>query len=154
MIIEFSKNELLFDIKNKSHSEVSVIPDAEARYKIEAGGEKTDELERDLITATSMLNPHISRYLVSDFRCHADNGAGLPEILIFEFSLSERRLDGKVQPLTDAIHAFLVDCTLGLFYGSVSNVELQKKRTEMAAVDAQIIERLIYTKRPPYMTRN
>lgn len=153
MKIEFSKKELLFDMMNKSHSEVSVITDAEARYKVEAGSEKADELERDFITAMTMLNPHISRYLVSDFICRADNGAGLPEILVFEFSLSERRLDGKVQPLTDAIHAFLVDCTLGLFYASVAHTEFQKKRTEMAAVDAQLIEQLIYTKRPPYMTR-
>lgn len=154
MKIELSKNELLFDMMNKSHSEVSVITDAEARYKVEAGTEKKDELERDLITALSMLNPHISRYLVSDFTEDADNEAALPDTIVFEFSFAERRLDGKMQPLTDAIHAFLVDCTLGLFYASVAHTEFQTKRTQMAAADAQLVEQLIYTKRPPYMTRS
>lgn len=153
MRIELSKNELLFDIQNKSHSEVSVIADAEARYKVEAGTEKIAEIERDLITAMSTLYTQIGRYLRTNHAPYADNGAGLPDTLIYDFIFSERRLDGKMQPLTDAIHAYLVDCTLGIFYSSVGHVEFQKKHAEQAATDARLVETLIYTKKPPYMTR-
>lgn len=153
MRIEINKEELLFDIMNKSHGEVSVITDAEARYKVEAGTEKKDEIERDIITAITMLHPTIERYLVSDHTGIAENGAGLPQTIIFDFSFSERRLDGKAQALTDAVHAYLVDCTLGLFYASVGHTEFQAKRTQMALADAQLVERLVYTKKPPYMTR-
>ena len=154
MRIEINKNELLFDIMNKSHGEVSVITDAEVRYKVEASTEKTDEIERDIITSMAMLHPYMERYLVSDHTGIAENGAGLPQTIVYEFSFSERRLDGKMQTLTDAIHAYLVDCTLGLFYASVGHTEFQTKRSQMAVADAQLVERLVYTKRPPYMTRN
>lgn len=154
MKIEFSKKELLFDIMNKSHGEVSVITDAEARYKAEAGTEKTDEIERDLITSTSILYASIGRFLCGNLTPYADNGAGLPETLVYEFTFSERRLDGKAQPLADAIHAFLVDSTLGLFYNSVSASDLAVKRSGMAQADLQLVERLVYTKKQPYMTRN
>ncbi len=153
MKIELSKKELLFDIMNKSHSEVSVITDAEARYKAEAGTEKADEIERDLITSMSLLYASIGRFLRSDLTTCAENGAGMPDTLVYEFTFSERRLDGKMQPLTDAIHAFLVDSTLGLFYNSVSASDIAAKRAQMAINDLQLVERLVYSKKQPYMTR-
>lgn len=154
MRIEISKNELLFDIRNKSHLEVAGISEADARYRVEAGSEKTDEIERDIITSLAYLDNIDIRYLNVDMTCMAENNAGLPDTIIIDLLFSERRLDGKVQPLTDAIHAFLVDNTLALFYASVSQGDLQTKRAGLAAADATLIENLIFKKKAPYIVRH
>lgn len=154
MVIELKKNELLFDMRNKSHSESSVITDMESRYRSEAGTEKTEELERDLVTSLSQLSSSIGRYLKMDMTSDADNGPGLPDFITLEFVMSERRLDGKVQALTDAIHAYLVENTLALFYASVDHKEFQAKHEKASAASLALVERLMFTKKPPYMTRH
>lgn len=154
MRIELSKNELLFDIRNKSHNEVSVITDAEVRYRAEAGTDKLDEIERDIISSLATLSQIAGRYSAIDMTPYASNSAGLPDYLVLDFTFSERRLDGKAQALTDAIHSFLVDNTLALFYETVSLADFQTKRAAQAAIDAQLLEHLIFTKKPPYMTRH
>lgn len=153
MRIELNKSELLFDIRNKSHAETASITDAESRYRVEAGTEKTDELERNIITSLSMLFQISGRYLRTDMSCFADNGAGLPDVLVFDFSFTERRMDGKAQPLADAMHAFIVENSLALFYESVAQNEFQTKHSQAAAINSLLVEKLIFTKKPPYMTR-
>lgn len=150
MKIELSKSELLFDIHNKSHLDVSDITDAEARYRVEAGTEKTAEVERSLVTSLSMLHQIAGRYLVTDMTYTAGNDIGLPSTIVLDFSFSERRLDGKAQALADAIHAYLVDNTLALFYNSVSDATLATKRAQLALTDSQLVQTLVYTKKPPY----
>ena len=57
MLIVLSVEELMRDIKKKSHREVEErIADVEARYRAEAGTEKEDEITRCMGEAASALS--------------------------------------------------------------------------------------------------
>lgn len=153
MRIEININELKFDIRNKSHLDVSSISDAEARYRAEAGTEKMDEVERCIINAASSLATLVQDYLHPDFTATGTNGATLPQILVYELMFSERRQSGKAKPLAAAMHSYLVNMTLFIFYQSVGQVDIANKRNALAASDAAVITNLVYSKMPPLFTR-
>lgn len=154
MRIEISKSELLFDIRNKSHSDVSVITDAESRYLAEAGTEKNDEVLRDIASSLASLSTVTGRYLAQDVNAMASDTATLPTTLVFNFSFSGRKADGKAQPLANAIHEYLADNTLALFYNSVSQPDLAAKRERLAAQDLQLVDTLVHQKKAPYIIRH
>lgn len=149
MKIYLNVDELLFDIRNKSHQETAGILDVEERYRVEAGEHKVEELRRCLSEVSSILSRTVSRYLVDCYHQHADNDSCLPETLVYDFDLSERRMINKAQPLSDAMHSFIVHYVLAKYYATVNQTELSNKHSALTQDSASLIEEILYTKRPP-----
>ena len=150
MLITLSVEEILKDIKKKSHREVEErIPDVEARYRAEAGTEKEDEITRCMVEAASALSHRLHRYLRTWYQDEVDNQLAIPEAFVYDLSLSERRSEGKAQPLADFMHNFVVHLTLSRFYSTVSQQELSNIHSQLALDTAGMLEELIYTKKPP-----
>lgn len=150
MRIVLNIEELLLDIRNKSHEEcASAIADVEERYKYEAGNHKNLELFRDVAEVGSSLSRLLHRYLVDYYQEEASNNDTLPESLVFELNLSERRLLGKAQPLADAMHQYMVHYTLAKYYATVNATDLSNKHSTLTQDAATQIEDLILTKKPP-----
>ena len=150
MRIVLDIEELLLDIRNKSHEEcANTIADVEARYRVEAGNHKNLELFRCIAEVGSSLSRLLHRYLVDYFQDEASNNDTLPESLVYELNLSERRLLGKAQPLADAMHQYVVHYTLAKYYATVNATDLSNKHSTLTQDASKQIEDLILTKKPP-----
>lgn len=149
MVITLYKQELLNDIREKSHLEVANIPDAEARYRAEAGTEKVEDIYRCVWEALSRLYHRCWRFLNDDFSKRADNVAWLPDEIQVELVLSERRAIGKANPLKAAMHSFVVEYSLSKFYSDVAQQELSNKHSVLALEAGDRIDNLLFTKLPP-----
>lgn len=149
MTISLKFRELLFDIRNKSHLETASITDAESRYLIEAGTEKTDEIIRDIVEAYSFLRSVFLRFLVPDCINSADNLPHDNEVLVMDLDLSARRRTNRMQSLADMAHSYIVDRTLAKFYSSVSQPDLSAKHDKAAQSVLSDMQALLYSKLPP-----
>lgn len=151
MRIDIDTAELLYDIQSTSHLEAGAITDAEARYRVEAGTEKEEELKRDILYAASTARQIMSRFLADDFISAGNNTMPqtLPTKIQFNFEVSSRRLDGKIHILTDILHTFLVDAALAEFYATVNEATLTANHMAKVTELTQKIEQIIYTKKPP-----
>lgn len=149
MTISLKIQELLYDIRNKSHLETASVPDIESRYLIEAGTEKTDEIMRGITEAFSFLRPVFLRFLSPDCTYSAENLPPAADELVIDLELSSRRRTNRVQELTDLAHSYIVDRTLAKFYSSVSQPELSTKHNNTAQSTLSDIQALLYSKLPP-----
>lgn len=150
MRIVLNIDELLLDIRNKSHEEcASLFADAEARYKVEAGNHKNLELFRNIAEVGSSLSRLLFRYLADYYQEEASNNDTLPDSLVYELNLSERRSNGKTQPLADAMHQYVVHYVLAKYYATVNATELSNKHSVQTQEAASQIEDLVLTKKPP-----
>lgn len=152
MLITLSVEEIMRDIKKKSHREVEEkIPDVEARYRAEAGTEKEDEITRCMVEAASTLSLRLHRYLRTWYQDEVDDQLAIPEAFVYDLSLSERRAEGKAQPLADCMHNFIVHLTLARFYSTVSQQELSNIHSVQSLDTQKQLEELLYTKLPPLL---
>lgn len=150
MIVEISVNEVMFDLKNKSHEECTVaFPDAEARYHIEAADHKDDEIKRCVAEAASMLTNDFTRFIQSFDTQVAEDMAEFGETFVYDFCISERRAMGKAQPLADMIHSYIVQNALAKYYANLQQTDMSKVHDALAITAKAEIERLLYTKTPP-----
>lgn len=149
MTITLNMRELLFDIRNKSHLETASITDAESRYLIEAGTEKTDEILRDIMEAYSFLRSVFLRYLVPDCISSADNLPLDATELVIDLDLSARRRTNRIQQFADMAHSYIVDRTLAKFYSNVSQPDLSAKHDKSAQSVLSDMQALLYSKLPP-----
>ena len=149
MTVTLYISELLYDLKNKNDLEVSALPDAEIRYRVQAGSEKDDELKRDIIEATAHLSSELSRFLTHRYYTDSDNIIGLPDAIVFDFAPNERRHINKIPAVADMLHSIIVNMAMGRYYQSVSMADLAKERESRAALDLKTIQTLIYEKLPP-----
>ena len=153
MRILISTNELLHNIRTKSHLELTLVP-SEERYRYEVGTEKMDEVNRDIVESFAILQETLSRFLKieEDLGDVTTDEATLPEQLILDFQDSERRTAGRGQTIADSALAYLTDATLARFYSSVSNLDLSEKHTKAAAASLEFLRKLFFTKLPPALT--
>lgn len=149
MIISLYTLELLNDIREKSHLEVAEITDAEARYRAEAGSEKTTEIIRCIEDGIREAEHRCMLFLKEQYTEFADNTVGYPDTYNFVFVMSERRVLGKTKPLTKALHNFVVHYALSHFYQTVSQGALAEKHALIASAEGTAIEDLLYSKLPP-----
>ena len=149
MVIELYKQELLDDIRMKSHLEMANIEDVEARYRVEAGSEKIEDITRCLGEGLGAVRHRCIRFLKEEITEHSDNLSYLPDTFTFNLSLSERRAIGKNEPLTRAMHSLVVEYALAKFYSDVSQIELSNKHSALAINAGNEIDDLLYTKLPP-----
>ena len=149
MRVILNVSELLFDIRNKSHEECAEIADAETRYRAEAGTHKNEELFRCLAEVGTALARTCIKYLDNYYQEEADDTLALPEALVYDLDFSERRAEGKAQPLADAMHSYAVHYTLAKYYATVSQGELSNKHSLLTNNAATAIKELLYTKKAP-----
>ncbi|MBP5389725.1 MAG: hypothetical protein J6Y27_05210 [Bacteroidales bacterium] len=149
MVITLYTQELLNDIREKSHLEVAEILDAEARYRAEAGTEKTGEVFRCIEEAIREAEIRCMLYLREQFAQAADNSLDYPDTFNFVFSMSERRSIGKTKPMRTVLHNFVVHYALSRFYQTVSQGALAEKHALVASAEGTAIEDLLYSKLPP-----
>lgn len=154
MKVEITKQRIIEDIRIKSHYDAQHIKDLEERDAARVDDEDVDEITRDLINAVSSLYGVAGRYLEKDTTYMAGDALSLPATIVFKFSFAERRLDGKAQALADAIHSYLVNYTLSLFYNAAANADMAQKRAQMALADRTLVETLVFTKKAPYKMSN
>ena len=141
-------DELLHDIHTRSHNECLAIADAQERYRVEAGTEKTDYLVREMMTVQSSLKRMMRRWLV-DSSLSAGNTLDMPESFDFVLNMTGRRADNKVQPLTDACHNYMVTYTMARYYASVGMKDLSNTYSLLTVDHAKEVEELINAKMPP-----
>lgn len=149
MVIELYTQELLNDIRTKSHQEVAGIEDVEARYRAEAGSEKMGDICRCLGEGVGKLRHRCIRFLREEITEVSDNLTTLPEKIVVDLALSERRAIGKGEPLRMAMHSLVVEYTLSKFYSDVSQMELSNKHSAQALDADRQIDELLYSKVPP-----
>jgi len=149
MVIELNFKELFDRMRAVSHREVAEIPDAEARYRAEAGTEKTDDLERCLVDASARLASRLMRFLLQRDIDYVDNEHTRPNSFTYELSLSERRSINKAEPLKEACNTFLLEYALSEFYSIVSQGELSNKHSLKALEAGDHINELLFFKLPP-----
>ena len=148
MVITLYSNEIKNSLLLTSHREVSVIEDAEARYRVEAGTEKLEEIYRCIWEAFARLSARCSRWLSAHYESTRDNVMDVPDKFTFDFVLSERRAinhDSLIEPM----HTFMVEYALSKFYSMVSQGELSNKHSLLALDAGNLIDQILYTKQPP-----
>ena len=149
MVITIYTEEVMTRLRTISHREVAEIPDAEARYRAEAGSEKLEEIYHCIAEARARLEARCARWLKATYHTEKDNLLSIPASYEFEFDISERRAVNKTTPLTDAMNVFIVEYALSKFYSNVSQSELSNKHGLLAVDAGNQIDELLYTKLPP-----
>jgi hypothetical protein len=149
MVITLYTAEIINSLRTISHREVAEIADVEARYRAEAGSEKTGEIYSCIEDAAARLSGRCARFLAGAYSTGKDNLHSLPAEYVFEFTLSERRAVNKAAPLTEAMDTFVVEYALSKFYSMVSQGDLSNKHSLLAIDAGNQIAQLLYTKQPP-----
>lgn len=93
----------------------------------------------------------ISRYLVSSYPTGSDNLMVETDQYCYTLELSPRRAAGKTQAFADAMHSYLVNEVLAKVYSTEAKLDLSKKHSDQASVDASLILQLLHTKQPPIL---
>lgn len=158
MDIKLNIDEILFDMRTKSHNEVSSVEPAETRYGIEAGMEKIEELRRNIESSISELLTFFQRY-ISDIKINdaaPDTGGNNKELAaatdcyIISLYEASRRPLSIGRPLAASMHAMVVNLALSHFYTSVAQKALSEARANEANTNMRTISRLLTEKTPPH----
>ena len=149
MEIELYFSEMLKKLKAISHYEVSEIADQEARYRAEAGSEKNEQIVRCINEGMAQAERRCIRYLKERYDKYSDNTLKVPDSVVFDFAMSERRAIGKAEPLASCLQDLIVHYALSMFYSSVSQGDLSNKHSLLAIEAGNVLTDLLYTKQPP-----
>lgn len=171
MEVTINTEELFFDIKNKSHYEVSSIQDVNLRYIAEAGSEKTHEVFRCIIDAEAIVRLMCNKFVSTVEEKYAeqapeDEGTAtvastttkesinnipeeVPTSFVYTFVDNPRRHDNRGQVLANSIHSAIVSMALSKFYVSVNQMELSQAHDALAKNAVVLLERMLYEKKQP-----
>ena len=132
MDIRISLDRLIKDLRTKSALELANLQDDTARYKMEIGSEKLNEVMRDLESSKATITSMCHRFIESHVADTAEDETSAESEIVFTLIGSPRRFDGKEQALASMIHEVLVDLTLQKYYISVSAGDLSKAHEKQA----------------------
>lgn len=149
MVITLYTEEIVSDLKGISHHEVAEIPDIEARYRAEAGSEKTHLIYKCISEGITRLARRCQRFLNGNYIMNSDNALAIPDSFTFDLRFSERRAVGKGATLAETMHGFALQVALSQFYSDVSQSALSDKHGLMAAEMGNELDTLLYSKMPP-----
>lgn len=149
MVITLYTKEIMDHLRSISHREVAAIDDPDARYRVEAGTEKTYEINRCVSEAISRLSTRCRRWLKSEYQHTAGDTITIPTQFDFNLVLSERRSSNNAEPLQSEMHTFAVEYALSKFYSIVNQGELSNKHSLLAIDAGNTIDQILYTKQPP-----
>ena len=149
MVVELYVQEILSNLRAVSHREVAGIENVDARYRAEAGSEKMDDIYRCIFDAAKRLGSRCFRFLDDAYIPNFDNASNFPEKITYDFNFSERRAINKAVPLEEAMHTFILEYALAKFYSIVNQSELSNKHSLQAIDAGNVLDELLYTKKPP-----
>lgn len=157
MNVIIKTSELFFDIRNKSHHEVSSIENVDQRYVAEAGTENEHEIFRCIIEAEARVRLMCGRFLkrtteVKD--ADSDLPEEVPTAYEYEFVDNARRQDNRGKVIADGMHSAIVSMALSKFYISVNQMDLAKAHDALATSGVQLLERMLFEKLPPIPPTN
>ena len=154
--INISSDEVVYDIRSKTHTELAVsVQDETQRYKIEAGTEKLDEIRRCVQEAYAESAGALARFLDGNRLydkssvAYGNGAVALPDNLGFDFKWSERRYRNKIDALKVLLFSLLVNLAMSRFYISMQAENLAKVRAGQAQSDLAQIQALVYYKAEP-----
>lgn len=157
--INISSDEVVYDIRSKTHTELAVsVQDESQRYKIEAGTEKLDEIRRCVQEAYAEAAGALARFFEEegnadgDMSSYANGAVALPSFLSFQFKWSERRYRYKIESLKVLLFSLLVNLAMSRFYLSMQAENLAKVRAGQAQSDLSQVQALVYYKAEPAIT--
>lgn len=148
MKVTLSIDNIIKDIRTKSHLEVASVTDPSARYRIEAGSEKLAEVRRDVAGAVASLVESCYRFLEMKGTDEVDDSVGDKDIVL-ELVAGPRRMAGKEKAVTQKMHEIVVDFAMQKFYVSVSQLDLSKAHQAQATAGVTELEQMLRRKRPP-----
>lgn len=174
MDVRINTEELFFDIKNKSHYEVSSIQDVNLRYIAEAGTENTHEIYRCIVDAEALVRLMCGKFVSSvqediqepssptdpaeataegeETASNKHNNSlpdNVPTGFVYTFIDNPRRQDNRGQVLANSIHSAIVSMALSKFYVSVNQMELSQAHDALAKNAVVLLERMLYEKKQP-----
>ena len=149
MTITLYTSSIFDEVRQKSHLNVQDIKDAESRDNARAGVENTVELRRCISDGFTQLSRRCLRFLDDDIAIRYNDESSWPESYVYSFALSERRAINKAEPLTAAMHAFVVQYALSKWYSTVSVSEQSNKYSLEAIESGNQIDAMLYHKQPP-----
>lgn len=152
MDITITTQNVLEDMRLKSHLEVENIEDVDIRDNARADLLKSDELERAFTGSLADLGNLLARFLTDatvTATATAGNAPGVEESYRYEFTASERRYSGKVRLIADKMHSYVVNMALSRFYVSVGQANLSAAHANLAASDGAALVTALYSKSQP-----
>lgn len=151
--VTLDRNELLFDIYNRSHEEVKIITDVEARYRAEARQDKAELLRRFMLEAEQELRQTLLRFIEEDYTLDATDklSADDTDSIILSLTISPRRVDNRIAQISARAHSYIVNAVLAKHYATVGQGDLAASHAQSSEADAADIERLVYHKMPPIL---
>lgn len=155
MEITLYTDKIFRELERLSRQEAAGIQDPDVRYSAEVGTNNREEIYRELTYAVGSLKRVMHRVLKRAVvreveQKTADNLVfAIPDSIVFELAMSERRAANKVVPLCDKMQEFLVNLILTRHYANVGQGEMSKNRSLRAIEIGNEIDELIYTKEPP-----
>lgn len=155
MTIEIFTAPIWLEIRQKSHLEVQDIQDVEARDHARAGLDKEDDIRRCIDDGFAQVARRCVRFLKDHYAEYADDtgygdkSSARPTSHIYIFDFTARRGFNKEEALTQAMHDLTVQYALAKFYMTVNQGELSNRHSLAAASAAEMIDELLYYKKPP-----
>ena len=101
--------------------------------------------------ANARLSAIMGRYAEPSFQDSADDSLAIGDNIVYKLLLSTRKASGKIQPLTDLIHSYLVNSVLTKSYSTMGQADLAAKHEAQTVSDAEVIGQLLHSKLPPVL---
>lgn len=150
MKITIWHDAVVADVKETSRLELAATADPELRYHAEVGTEKMSKIIRCIRQAVAELRTRCTDFEISTlYNDEGSDEADTPTKYVFALEGGERRMAGKVETMTELLHAAIVDLTLQHFYFSVSRADMAASHGGSVTATLQQIDVLLHTKHRP-----
>ena len=147
--LTIARSSVLSDIRVKSHAEAAAISDAEERYIVEAGTEKLPEVHECITEAFAEASAILRPFLSGLATASASDSYRSTGDLTLTLDITARKAAGLAVPLTDAIHAYVVDCALARFYRAVGRPQMGDIHHNSLTDDRAAIDAIVLTRTKP-----
>ena len=151
--INISRASVLADMKVTSHAEVAALPDDRERYLAELGTEKEPIAHQAITDASKDIQAVLRRYLsgLSDSGSPYSDSYDTAETIAYTLDVSPRKA-GMGEPLTKAIHEYIVESALAKFYDRVHRTDFSQVHLARIASPLATMNSILYRKLEPTYT--
>lgn len=108
-------------------------------------------LIQGLNEANARLTAILGRFIELNYQEYADDSLAIGDRYVYKLILSSRRASGKIQPIADLMHSFLVNSVLSKVYAVSSHTEVAQLHEQMSIADAKAITQMLHSKIPPML---
>lgn len=150
--ITISRNQVLADMKVKSHAEVATIEDPKVRYLVELGSERAEEAHQSINDAAGEVLAQLHKVTAASAEATGTDTYDNSSDISIDINVSSRTAPGLGTALAKVIHDYIVDSALSKYYVSVSRDDMATRHLNMLPRQLAMMEQLIYTKVEPTYT--